>query len=121
MVNAMAQLAKLLQEKQARFELSQLIADIVDHCSIELKRDDTLSEEFQPWRLLHFNHAIVATRTHDLEVMRQAFDEFLVYLPRVAPGFFAEGMKEMEALDYPAHVRKVMEFYFQQSPSVRLH
>jgi hypothetical protein len=87
-VNTIAQLANLLQEKQALFELSQLIADIVDHCSFELKRDDSLSEDAPPWHLLHFHRAIAATRTHDLEVMRQAFDEFLVYLPREAPGFF---------------------------------
>ncbi len=120
-VNAIAQLANLLQEKKALYALSQLIADIVDHCSADLKRDDAFSEAFQPWSLLHFNRAIVATRTHDLEVMRQAFDEFLVYLPHEAHGFFSQGMKEMDALDYPTHVRKVMEFYFQQNPLVRLH
>jgi hypothetical protein len=53
--------------------------------------------------------------------MKQAFDEFLIYLPQQATGFFAEGMKEMDALDYPPHVRKVMEFYFHQKPSVRVH
>jgi hypothetical protein len=120
-VNAIAQLANLLQEKTALFELSQLISDIVAHCSFDLKRDEPFSEDSQYWRLLHFNRAIVATRSHDLEVMRQAFDGFLVYLPHEAPGFFAEGMKEMDAFDYPTHVRKVMELYFQQNPSMRLH
>jgi len=121
-VNAIAQLANLMQEREALLALSELIADIVDHCSLELKKnqlDD--SEESHPWRLLHINRGIVATRTHDLEVMKQAFDEFLIYLPREATGFFAEGMKEMDALDYPPHVRKVMEFYFHQNPSVRVH
>jgi len=120
-VNAIAQLANLMQEKQALLSLSELIAEIVDHCSPDLKSDDDESEEYRPWRLLHINRGIVATRTHDLEVMRKAFDEFLVYLPQEAPGFFAEGMKEMDALDYPPHVRKVMEFYFEKNPSVRLH
>ena len=27
----------------------------------------------------------------------------------------------MDALDYPPHVRKVMEFYFNQNPSVSIH
>ena len=120
-VNAIAQLANLMQEKEALLALSDLIADIVDHCSLELKKDQADSEEFRPWRLLHINRGIVATRTHDLDTMKQAFDEFLIYLPQEAPGFFAEGMKEMEALDYPPHVRKVMEFYFNQNPSTRVH
>ena len=53
--------------------------------------------------------------------MKQAFDEFLIYLPQEAPGFFAKGMKEMEAPDYPLHVHKVMGFYFNQNPSTRVH
>ncbi len=120
-VNAIAQLANLMQEKEALLALSDLIADIVDHCSLELKKDQQDSEELRPWRLLHINRGIVATRTHDLEVMKKAFDEFLIYLPQEASGFFAEGMKEMDALDYPPHVRKVMESYFNQSPSVLIH
>jgi len=120
-VNAIAQLANLIQEREALLALSDLIADIVDHCSLELKKDQGDSEELRPWRLLHINRGIVATRTHDLDTMKQAFDEFLIYLPQEATGFFAEGMKEMDALDYPPHVRKVMEFYFNQNPSIRVH
>ena len=120
-VNAIAQLANLMQEKEALLTLSDLIADIVDHCSPELKKDQDDGEEFRPWRLLHINRGIVATRTHDIKAMRQAFDEFLIYLPQEATGFFAEGMKEMDALDYPPHVRKVMEFYFNQNHSVVVH
>lgn len=120
-VNAIAQLANLMQEREALLVLSDLIAEIVDHCSLELKKDQHDEEDSRPWRLLHVNRGIVATRSHDLEVMKQAFDEFLVYLPQEATGFFAEGMKEMEELDYPPHVRKVMEFYYHLNPSVSLH
>ena len=120
-VNAIAQLANLMHEKEALMALSELIADIVDHCSLELKKDQGDDEDFRPWRLLHINRGIVATRTHDLDTMKQAFDEFLMYLPQEAPGFFAEGMREMDALDYPPHVRRVMEFYYNQSPSISIH
>ena len=88
-VNAIAQLANLMQEKEALMALSELIAEVVDHCSLELKKDQGDSEEFRPWRLLHINRGIVATRTHDLDTMKQAFDEFLMSLPQEAPGFFA--------------------------------
>lgn len=119
--NAIAQLANLMQDKKSLRALSELIDDIVDHCSIEIKRDEDKSEELRPWRLLHINRGIVATRTHDLDKMKQAFDQFLMYLPNEAPGFFAEGMREMDALDYPQHVRKVMEFYYNHKPSISLH
>ncbi len=44
-VNAIAQLANLMQEKEALLALSELIAEIVDHCSLELKKDEQESEE----------------------------------------------------------------------------
>ena len=119
-VNAIAQLANLTRDKATLSALSELIDEIVEHCSEELKRDAS-AEEMRPWRLLHINRGIVATRTHDLEIMKQAFDELLMYLPEDAPGFFAEGMKEMDTLDYPPHVRKVMESYFEQNRRLRLH
>ena len=53
--------------------------------------------------------------------MKSAFDELLIYLPNEAKGFFAEGMKEMAALDYPPHVREVMELYYQRKPAMSLH
>ena len=111
LVRANLRLVFSIARRYARFgaSLSDLIAEIVDHCSQDLKMDQGDSEELRPWRLLHINRGIVATRTHDLEVMKKAFDEFLIYLPQEATGFFAEGMKEMDALDYPPHVRKVME------------
>ena len=120
-VNAIAQLANLMQEKESLLALSDLIADVVEHCSLELKQDQDDDEEFRPWRLLHINRGIVATRTHDLDVMKQAFDEFLIYLPAEAQGFFAEGMKEMDALDYPQAVREVMERYFTATGARHLH
>ncbi|MFT5217986.1 MAG: hypothetical protein ACI9LO_000340 [Planctomycetota bacterium] len=120
-VNAIAQLANLMNDKNSLLTLSDLIAAIVDHCSSELKRDRDNRDPLRAWRLLHINRGIVATRTHDLDVMKQAFDELLVYLPLEAPGFFTEGMKEMDALDYPQHVRQVMEHYFSQNNSTRMH
>ena len=98
-VNAIAQLANLMKEREALLALSELIANIVDHCSLELKKnqlDD--NEEFHPWRLLHVNRGIVASWRHVLTTL-----------------------KEMDALDYPPHVRKVMEFYYHQNSSVSVH
>ena len=37
-------------------------------------------------------------------------------LPEDATRFFSEGMQQMDALDYPPHVRKVMEKYHHEWP-----
>lgn len=121
LVNAFAQSAKLMREKESLKTLSELMSRVVDACSLEIKQDLDESDQTRPWRLLHINRGIVATRTYDLDIMKKAFDELLIYLPEEAPDFFIEGMKEMEALDYPPHVRELMEFYHLQKPTINLH
>jgi hypothetical protein len=37
-------------------------------------------------------------------------------LPEDATRFFSEGMGQMDALDYPPHVRAVMEKYHREWP-----
>ena len=121
MVNAFAQLANMMQDNQSLRRLSELMGQVVDACSEEIKQDLDKSDEFRPWRLLHINRGIVATRTHDIEIMKTAFDELLVYLPQEASNFFDEGMREMDTLDYPQHVRELIAFYQMQKPTIKLH
>jgi len=121
-VNACAQLANLLQDKKTLKILFGLMTEIADSCSTEIKQDlEPGSNQLRPWRLLQINRSIVATRSQDPDMMRSAFDELLTHLPYEADGFFAEGMKEMEALDYPEHVRDLMAFYHTQKPSMSMH
>jgi hypothetical protein len=119
-VNALAQLANLLQDKASLINLSHLMSKVVEACSLEIRQDKDESNPNRPWRLLHFNRAIVATRTHDPHIMKQAFDELLVYLPNEAAGFFKQGIKEMDEQAYPAQVRQLIEFY-QSKPTVSWH
>jgi len=64
--------------------------------------------------VLLLNHCIVATRSHNPELMEAAFAVLTDKLPADAPRFFSEGMQQMEALDYPGHVREVMEKYHRK-------
>lgn len=120
-VNACAQLANILVDKTALIALYDLMTDIIDSCSRDVRQDLDTINEMRPWRLLHINRSIVATRSHNPDIMKTAFDDLLIYLPHEANGFFAEGMKEMVALNYPPHVRQVMEFYYQHKPAVSMH
>ena len=75
-----------------------------------------------PWRLLLINRAIVATRSHNRELMESAFDALLENLPSDAPSFFAEGMEQMAVIDYPDHVRELMKrYYLANAAPRRLH
>jgi hypothetical protein len=66
------------------------------------------------------NKAIVATRSHQPALMDEAFDALADQLPEEAPDFFREGMGQMDALDYPAEVRAVMERWYEQWCSKRV-
>ena len=44
--------------------------------------------------------------------MEHAFDAINEHLPTDALGFFRDGMEQMEQLDYPDHVREVVQRYF---------
>ncbi|MCP3690109.1 MAG: hypothetical protein GY784_17025, partial [Gammaproteobacteria bacterium] len=120
-VNACAHLANILQDKNTLKALYQLMTQVADSCSSEIKQDLEFSNQLRPWRLLHINRSIVATRTHDLEIMKNAFDALLVYLPFEASNFFSKGIKEMDAQDYPTHVRNLLELYYSQNQSVKVH
>jgi len=121
LVNAFAHLANTMRDHEALKQLSILMGQVVDACSQEIKLDRDKNNEFRPWRLLHINRGIVATRTHDLEIMKTVFDELLLYLPEEASNFFDEGMREMDALDYPLHVRELIAFYQLKKPAINLH
>jgi hypothetical protein len=119
-VNALAQLANLFQDKASLINLYNLMSEVVEACSLEIRLDKDGFNPDRPWRLLHFNRAIVATRTHNAELIKQAFDEMLVYLPNEAAGFFKQSMSEMDQQEYPAQVRQLIELY-QSQPTVSWH
>ena len=120
-VNACAQMANMLTDKTAFIELYELMTDIIESCSSNVRLDMDTINDLRPWRLLHINRGIVATRSHDPDIMKTAFDELLMYLPNEADDFFEKGMKKMVELDYPLHVRQIMELYSQHNPAISLH
>ncbi len=43
--------------------------------------------------------------------MRQAYTDLVENIPDDAQQFFSEGMKQMDLVDYPQHVREIMQQY----------
>ena len=55
----------------------------------------------------------MATRSHQLELIEQAYDLLVKNLPQDARQFFKEGLQQMDAIGYPDEVRAVVERYNQ--------
>lgn len=113
-VDTLAWLANYTKDQNELAMLSDIIGKIIDACSLSLRSDLESMNPGRPWRVINMNYGIVATRSHNPEIMEAAFQTLIKNLPRDAPNFFTEGMSEMERLGYPDHVRKVMERYYEQ-------
>lgn len=120
-VNAFAHSANNMQDIDSLTALVELMSMVVDASSDVIKHDLETSNLYRPWRLLHINRSIVATRTHDTAIMKKVFDEMIFYLPQDAASFFTEGMEEMDALNYPDNVRQLIEEYYLHQPKINLH
>ena len=120
-VNALAHYANQASRPQTMAELYIQCCELIEATSPSVG-DSASGNPEHPWRLLLLNRAIVATRSHNPELMEPAFDAIVEYLPQDAAGFFAEGMEQMAIIDYPAPVREVVRRYFvaYASPK-RLH
>ena len=117
-VNALAHFANQASRPQTMAELYIQCCELVEAASPSLE-DSASGNPKHPWRLLLLNRAIVATRSHNPELMEPAFDAIDEYLPQDAAGFFAEGMEQMAIIDYPAPVREVVRRYFLACASPR--
>jgi hypothetical protein len=113
-VDALALLANNLREPARLEDLSHVINRIVAAVSPLISQDLEKLNPGRPWRVLLLNQSIIATRSHNPQLMEQAFAVLTEKLPEDAPRFFTEGMQQMDALDYPDPVRKVMAQYHRR-------
>ncbi len=113
-VDALAYFANQTHDPQQLTQLYSNMGDILDAVAAVIRQDLEKTNPGRPWRVLNLNRAIVATRTHNPELMEEAFKILVENLPEEAPRFFSEGMEQMELLNYPAPVREVMAKYNRQ-------
>jgi hypothetical protein len=111
-VNAAAYLANGLHHPDDLAGLYVLMREVADGFSPALIQELTIDDHTRPWRTLLLDRAIVATRSRRPALMVEAFDLVCDQLPEDAPGFFREGMGQMDVLDYPQPVREVMQRYY---------
>jgi len=121
LVDALAAFANSTLDAAELTDLARFMGRVIAATARPVTQDLEKTNPGRPWRILHLNRGIVATRTHDLTLMTEAFDEIIDHLPEEAPRFFTEGMEQMVALDYPEHVRDLMRSYFDSFTRPRMH
>ena len=113
-VDALARSANNAQNPGELLELYQLINQIMAVTASAIRQDLEKTNPGRPWRILLLNRAIVATRTHQPDIMEEAFQILGEYLPEEAPQFFSQGMEQMDLLKYPSSVREIMDRYYRK-------
>ncbi len=111
LVNSLAGYANEITEPHMLADLAGIIKEAIDACDNEIRRDVEQTNMMRPWRILNLNYGIVATRSHNPELIEQAYDSLAKNLPQDARQFFKEGMQQMDIIGYPDEVRKVVERY----------
>lgn len=120
-VNALSQLANHTSKPAALIKLHKYAEKITNSAHEMIKADIDKSEPGRAWRILNLNHGIIATRTHNVDIMNSVFEQLLQRLPEDAEHFFADGMKQMDIIGYPDHVKHVMQQFYQLTNKPTLH
>lgn len=113
-VDSLALLANQSPDPGALADLAVLMLDTVAAAAPIHAQDLDSANPGRPWRLLHLNAAIAATRSRRPQLMERAFALLEAHLPQDAAQFFQQGMRQMGLADYPQSVRSVMQKYFEQ-------
>ncbi len=110
-VNSLARLADQFDDPATMTQLYRAMDTVVQCASPRVAQNDE-NDPHHPWRVLLLSRAVVATESHQPQLMQPAFDAIVELLPDEATRFFAEGMGRMDAVDYPSPVRAVMQDYY---------
>ncbi len=113
-VDAFARGADGTQEPGDLVLLYRAMSDVLQAAATVIQQDSEKTNPGRPWRILHLNRAIVATRTRQPDLMEEAFGELIQRLPEEAAGFFSQRMAQMDLLNYPPQVRAVMDRYYRK-------
>ena len=121
LTNALAQQANRLRELQRLRRLSELMGELIDAAPPSLRADLERLDPSRPWRVLHLNRAIVATRALDVEAMESAFDALLARLPEEAETFFDQGTQRAHQMGAPDFVLDCFERHKRRVPRHTSH
>lgn len=104
-VNALARQANATRDPAALSELFERGLALIGHAEHDASGD---TAQWESWRTLHVNCAIIAARTGDTERMNAAFDLLEKNLPEDCTSFYSEGLRETDKGGYGDAVRGTM-------------
>lgn len=109
--NALARAAGEAQNPSQMADLYSCSCELIDAASLAYE-NRSVTRPAEPWRQLLLNRAIIATRSHNPELIEPAFDAIVEQLPSDAEQFFAEGIEQITVIDYPDPVCDLVRRYF---------
>lgn len=106
-VNALARQANAAKDPALLATLFDRACSIIS-CTAPTFDDASDPALLRPWLALHFNTAIIATRTQRPGLMNAAYDLLESRLPRHCAAFYEEGLRESAKPAYGDPVREIM-------------
>lgn len=106
-VNALARQANSAQETTGLHALFDRACGVIAHAAPAIVDAADLAA-VQPWLTLHFNCAIIATRTQQPDLMNAAYDLLENHIPEHCQAFYTEGVRESQKAAYGKHVGEMM-------------
>jgi len=94
------------EDLESTYEISLRILYVTD---AYLKSDIHKQDRNRPWRLLCWNHCIIATRTGNVELARKACDRII----QEAEEFFSQGMRHARNGQLPIQCRNIIAAYYR--------
>lgn len=111
-VNALARQSHRESSPAALKQLFKLVNELLESINPAISQDLDQTDPMRPWRILVINRAMIATRAHDPELMKAAFDLLVDAIPEDAAGFFEDGIERMHTINYPEAVKQIMQHYY---------
>jgi hypothetical protein len=106
-VNALARQANQTHDTAGLNALFDCACGVIAHVAPGIA-ESTDRDTLQQWLTLHFNCAIIATRTQQPDLMNAAYDLLETHLPAHCQAFYAEGVRESAKPVYGPHVGTMM-------------
>lgn len=114
LIDSAALVANRTRDVDFLARLASVLLALTDAAAAHYKTDLDKQNPGRPWRILHINLGIVATRSRRADIMEQAFARLTAHLPQDAAQFFHQGMEQLQRVDYPESVRSVMTKYYDR-------
>ncbi len=77
----LSDIANQTNEPDSLIKLHKVAEETTSFAHEMIKTDIDKSESGHPWRILNLNHGIIASRTHNTDIMNLVFEQLLLRLP----------------------------------------